>query len=75
MDGGRWVERRKEEEEVGSSHLPADVPAGWEVAVGHQGLSIVSIVSIVSSLLFIILSPGGTVIRLGARGAPRTPYQ
>lgn len=37
---GRWpgVGRRKEEEEGGSSHLPAAVPAGWEVAVGHQGL-------------------------------------
>lgn len=29
--------------------------------------------SVVSSLLSVILSPGGTVVRLGARGCSRTP--
>lgn len=60
-------ERRRRRVAVPTCLLLSLLGGRWLWATRAWGLSVVS------SLLSVILSPGGTVIRLGARGCSRTP--
>lgn len=61
---GEWRRRRVA---VPTCLLLSLLGGRWLWATRAWGLSVVS------SLLSVILSPGGTIIRLGARGCSRTP--
>lgn len=60
-------ERRRRRVAVPTCLLLSLLGGRWLWATRAWGLSVVS------SLLSVILSPGGTVVRLGARGCSRTP--